>query len=118
MTPGRHRFTALSALGTVLAAGCLQLTPGLPDIREGPPTVAVRDVTHQPLEAVLPTDLIPLRDGEVVVVDGYAQRLLVVGGADSAPEAIQGDPAWGHPVRGTTRSDGGPPNRAHIDRRL
>lgn len=88
----------------LLLAACT--TAPLPEVREGPGVVEVRDVSSFEVDALLPTDLLPLPGDELLVLDGYRQRAVVVDGSGSVVRTL-GDSAWGRAVRITPRDGGG-----------
>ncbi len=101
----RRRLPTL--LLTLLLTGCLE-PQQVPDVSGSLSTIGLADARSVPLDAVGPTDLVPLGGDRALVVDGHAGRAWLIDLAgDAAPVALGGGPVWGHPVRATPRAAGG-----------
>jgi len=100
-----RRLLALTmALGLF---GCWE-PPEVPDVITGMATLPITDVRTVPLDAVMPSDVVPLEGDRVFVLDGYAARgWLVDITGDTAPVEVPGDTTWGRPVRASARAEGG-----------
>ena len=97
----------LTGLALVFASGCFD-PPPVPEVYPGLATVPISDLRTVPVDAVMPSDLLALGEGRVLVLDGYAARGWVVDTTgNDAPKPMLSGAAWGRPVRATTRSAGG-----------
>lgn len=90
---------------TLLALLAACATPEPLEVATEPPRVSVEVRSSTRLEAVLPTDVLPRRDGELWVLDGYAGRVIRVG----ADGTLLGELPLGsgRPVRLAAAEDGG-----------
>ena len=95
---------AVVALGLALA-GCPWGPEPLPELRDGAPTVDAARLTRVNLDTVFASDLVALPGGRFAVLDGKQLRLHV-GAEEGALEQIDGDPAWGAPLRIAKSADG------------
>jgi len=83
----------------VFVVGCSCGAEPFPEVAGEPPSIEITDVRTVALGTVLATDVIPLPDGRFAVLDGKRQRVFVGGADTDEVEAVEGDPAWGEPLR-------------------
>ena len=95
-------ISAALALGL---AGC-DGGPQLAKIEDGPPLIAATVESRVTLDALLPTDLLGTASGEVLVLDGYAGRILRVGPDGAVTGTLGSAEAWGRPLRLAEAHDG------------
>lgn len=71
------------------------------------PIVKVQELATTDLDAVIPSDALPMADGSILVLDGYHGRILRFDGTGHALGVWSDSPRLGHPVRLAAAKDGG-----------
>ena len=103
MTPARSSL--LAPLLVALLAGCSWGPEPFPDVLDHPPGIDISDVEIITLGTVLATDIIAQPGGRFVVLDGKRQRV-ITGATGQDLQVVDGDRAWGEPLRAIA-TDGG-----------
>jgi predicted CXXCH cytochrome family protein len=89
----------------ILLAGCNP--PTADTLRDDPPMVNATAMWSVPVDAVMPSDVMPDSTGGFTVLDGYDGRELVFDATHTLTRTVDGSGAWGRTVRMTPARDGG-----------